>query len=106
MTKTFGAAVLALAAVASLAGAASAQEGFRYRDLDLSTPQGVQTLNNRIASAAVRSCASEQGTGSRTTGGTAACEREFRRAALEVLPQAQREQVRAVQAGANLVSAR
>lgn len=97
----------ALAAIAITAGAASAQhQGFRYRDLDLTTEQGVQSLQNRIRNAASQDCASEMSTGSRTSGGVAACERQYRAAALQALPQAARDQIAATQAGRALVSAR
>lgn len=69
---------------------ALAQERIRYNDLDLNTPAGVASLQNRIASAARRECAGEAGTGSRTTGGSAQCERQMRTAFTNALPAAAR----------------
>ena len=106
MTKFFSAITVAFS-IASVAGAASAQtSSLRYRDLDLATPRGVQTLQNRIAQLAAQACAGEQATGSRTTGGVGACERDVRRSALQALPDAIREQVRSTEQANTLVSAR
>lgn len=74
------------AAALALSSSALAQERVRFSDLDLSTPSGVTSLQNRIASVARRECASEQGTGSRTSGGTAQCERQLRVALTRALP--------------------
>ena len=105
MFKTLSVAVV-LTAAASLASAANAQERLRYGDLDLNTERGVRALHNRIANLAQRNCAGEMTTGSRTTGRQRDCERSFRSAAMNALPFAQRDQVRATEQSTALVRAR
>lgn len=80
--------VLLVLATASAAAPAFAQQSqrVRYEDLDLTTPRGVESLQNRIASAARRECSGEEGTASRTDGGTRQCERSVRNALTQRLP--------------------
>ncbi len=64
--KILIAAVAAVAAVTAFADTAAAtdhSEVVSYSDLDLSSPEGVRTLNQRIVQAAHRICRAEQGTG-------------------------------------------